>query len=95
LGPASLLAVDGAQGGRMRLIMSCYTYIPNQEVTVRLDGKRIAVHALPVTSKVYRFETPIDVPRGPHEIELVYKDWARDPPNRPLATLFAELQIAR
>jgi hypothetical protein len=95
LGPASLLAVDGAQGGRIRLIMSCYASIPNQEVTVRLDGKRIAVHALPLTGKVYRFETPLDVSRGPHGIELVYKDWVRDPPNRPLATLFAELRIER
>jgi hypothetical protein len=95
LGPASLLAVDGAQGGRMRLIISCYTHIPNQKVTVRFDGKRIAVHVLPVVGKVYRFETRLDVSRGPHSIELVYKDWVRDPPNRPRATLFAELQLAR
>ena len=94
LGPASLLAVDGAQGKPMRLIMSCYTYIPNQEVTVRLDGKRIAVHALPVTSKIHRFETALDVSRGSHKIELVYKDWVRDPPNKPLAVLFGELRIA-
>ena len=95
LGPASLLAVDGAQGGRMRLIMSCYTYIPNQEVTVRLDGKRIAVHALPVTGKVYEFEAPLDMSPGPHRIELVYKDWVRDPRTRSYGALFAELRIER
>lgn len=95
LGPASLLAVDGAQGGRIRLIMSCYTSVPNQEVAVRLDGKRIAVHALPVTGRAYRFETRLDLSPGPHRIELVYKDWVRGHPNGPLATLFAELRLER
>lgn len=95
LGPESRLVVDAWQGGRMRLVMSCYTYIPNQEITVRLDGKRIALHAMPAVGKVYRFETQVDAVRGRHEIELVYKDWLRDQPSRPLATLFAELRIER
>jgi hypothetical protein len=95
LGPVTLLAVDGAQSGRMRLIMSCVAHVPNQQVTVRLDGMRIAVHALPVAGKVYGFETPLDVSSGPHRIELVYTNWVRDPSNRPLATLFAELRLER
>jgi len=95
LGPATLLAVDAAQAGRMRLVMSCYAHVPNQAISVRLDGRRIALHALPVAGKAYRFETLLDLSRGPHKIELVYKDSVRDPSSRLLAALFTELRLER
>jgi len=94
LKPASRMALRDTRGGRYRLDLCGMTQVPNQHVTVKVDGKRLSEFDLPQGAWPQR-SIPFDLPAGRHEIELDYSAWESPAPTIDRTVLFKRLRITR
>lgn len=92
-GPASKLKVTSSEFGEYELSWAARSDLPDEVVTVKLDGKPIGQH--PVIGSYSEFTEAhfhFAISAGEHEIELEYTKWRTDT-DRPMAVLFKTLQV--
>jgi hypothetical protein len=99
-GPATRLTIPAADapagGGKYKLVFSGMCWLPNQTLTVKLDGVAQGPPCVFEPAGTFRDATiPLELSPGPHELTLEYSKW-ESPPGSPavkLAVKFRKLQI--
>lgn len=92
-GPCTRLSIEARSEFPLRLGLSCLSRVPDQSLTVLLDGSPIFRHALPVDPKFTEFEIPLPPLQGNHEVTIQYAQWGTQLDARPLSVLYRRLQI--
>jgi hypothetical protein len=93
LGPETTLKVEAEETGRYRLSLDGRGAVPDLEVTLLLDGQRIAGHTFKDPSVFESVEMPLDLHAGEHSLRIVYSQWMAAPDGRKLAVLFNSLRV--
>jgi hypothetical protein len=61
-----------SHGGPVRLFLDCKTDLAGQAMEVLLDGASVTASPLPLGVEFTRFDVPLEIPAGEHEVTIRY-----------------------
>ncbi len=91
VGRSTLLTTHAATTGTQRLCISCDSQLPDQRMTIKLDGRTIVTESFPRPNVFLDFEYPLQLTEGDHRIDLEYARSSETDAGR--AVLFQRLSL--
>jgi hypothetical protein len=93
MGPETRLSFETSDNAPWILQLTCLSYLPQQAMTVLLDGNQVTRHSFEQTGVMKHIAIPLRQRAGAHELTLRYARWAEGA--RPEAVLFQKIQIVK